>query len=94
MREVLKKLYKGEIHPEEEYYPKTEEQRQRLRKIGDTQERLLSGLSDRTKREWIDLLNEMNYASADDMEQAYIEGVRMGAALLMELLELKIDQSK
>jgi len=92
MREVLKKLYKGEIHPEEAYYPKTEEQRQRQRKIGDTQERLLSELNDRTKKEWIDLLNEMNYASADDMEQAYIEGMRMGAALMMELMNAKMEK--
>ena len=89
MNSILKELYHGMIHPEEEYQP-TEEIRQRRQAIDECQQNLLEKVKE------IDpelggkigrMIEEENRAGAMEMEEAYIQGMRMGARLALALLE-------
>ena len=88
MDEILNKLYRGMIHPEEEYQP-TEEIRRQRQAIDAHQRNLLESakemdpeLSERMK----EVFEAENSTDALEIEDVYIQGMRMGAQLAMALL--------
>jgi len=91
MDRILHELYHGMIRPEEEYRP-AQEVRQERRKLDTHQQALL----ERIQKIAPDIAAEMsrlfeaeNSADAMEMEQAYIQGMRMGARLTIALLREK-----
>ncbi|MBR3794778.1 MAG: hypothetical protein IKK34_01945 [Clostridia bacterium] len=84
MDSILAELYHGRLYPDA--LPLAKEQEENLSAVSRAQEEMLSILdekaADMCKRVW----EEMNAASARDCEIRYIQGMRMGARLTMELL--------
>lgn len=84
MDSILTKLYHGKIYPDA--LPLTKEQERNLSAVSKAQKEMLGMLDEKTadmcKRIW----EEMNAASARDCEIRYIQGMRMGARMIMELL--------
>jgi len=85
---ILEKFYKGKIHPGEQVMPIDKERYRKETLFEDKRQRLLDRLDEPIKRECLYLFEEANALSACDCEQAYIEGMRMGARLAAELLFL------
>ena len=93
MDSILQGLYHGMIHPEEEYQP-TEEIRQKRKELDALQQNLLKRLEmidPELSREMNELLEAENRADALEMEEIYIQGMRMGARLALALLNEKIQ---
>ena len=88
MESILKDLYHGRIHLEEEYQP-TKEIRQMRKKIDECQQALLEKLKEtepNLQKEMNALLEAENITDAMEMEEVYIQGMRMGAKLTLALL--------
>ena len=93
MDNVLKELYHGMIHPEEEYQPTVEIRRKR-QEIDERQRILLENTKEidpGLSREMKELLEAENNLDALEMEEIYIQGMRMGARLALALLDEKIQ---
>ncbi|MBQ7885757.1 MAG: hypothetical protein IJ313_02565 [Clostridia bacterium] len=89
MDKILQELYHGMIHPEEEYQPRGEEHCRKIKEIAAQKAALLEKLEQNNlelRREVEALLDATNAADAVDMEEAYIQGMRMGAKLALALL--------
>lgn len=84
---ILEALYHGMIHPEEMYYPMTEEHRKRRKEMDKKQEAMMKKLDAEGQRELEDLLDELGMLEAMRMEEVYTQGMRMGAQLVAELLD-------
>ena len=88
MDKILQELYHGMIHPEEAYRPMSEEQRQAQKQIEQKKNALLNGIEDsRLCEEIEDLLVQITALEAMEMEEVYIQGMRMGARLALGLME-------
>ncbi|MBR5301430.1 MAG: hypothetical protein IKU38_01175 [Clostridia bacterium] len=88
MDKVLQELYHGMIHPEEEYQP-AEEIRQERNRLDRQQQRLMEQLckiSSQICTEIEELFEAETAVDAMEMENAYIQGMRMGARLALALL--------
>lgn len=83
---ILEKFYKGKIHPGEQAAPIDRERCRRETLFEDKRQKVLAQLDETMKKECLYLFEEANAISAYDCEQAYIEGMRMGARLTAELL--------
>ena len=87
MRDVLSMLYHGNIRPEEEYQPKNRALLAGRRKYAANRDKLLAEIEDDAlKKKLISLLDERNELFADEMEDCYVQGMRMGARMAMALL--------
>ena len=91
MDRILHELYHGMIRPEEEYQP-AQEVRQERRKLDTRQQALL----ERIQKIAPDIAAEMsrlfeaeNSVDAMEMEQVYIQGMRMGARIALALTQEK-----
>ena len=89
MDNILQEFYHGMIHPEEEYRPMSEEhqqaQKQLTRKTAVLLERIAMSdaqLSDEVE----ELLNQTTALESMALEECYIRGMRMGARLMLGLL--------
>lgn len=93
MDNILHELYHGMIHPEEEYQPMGEIRRKR--QAIDERRRILlektKEIDPELSREMKELLEAENHADALEMEEIYIQGMRMGARLALALLNEKIQ---
>ena len=90
MDRILQELYHGMIHPEEEYRPMSEEHQQAQKQLTLETSALLEriGLKDARLRDEIEaLLNQATELEAMAMEESYIQGMRMGARLALELFK-------
>ena len=88
MPETLEAFYRGKLYPGEMKETKNAEQRRREYIFTERQNQLFDQLDQETKKACMGLFEEANALSACDCEQAYIEGMRMGARLAAELLFL------
>lgn len=89
MDNILQALYHGTLRPEEEYQP-TDECRQVRKKLTEQQTVLLEKLrviDPEMYREFLTMFEAENAADAMDLEEAYTQGMRMGARLALELLD-------
>ena len=88
MDKILQELYHGMIHPEEAYRPVSAEHRQAQKQVEQKKDALLKRIEDSCFREEIeDLLMQITALEAMEMEEAYIQGMRMGARLALELFK-------
>jgi len=91
MDNILQDLYHGLLHPEEEYQP-AERIRQERKHLDTRQQTLLERIHKfdlDLSREANELFEAENVADAMEMEDAYIQGMRMGAKLALALLNDK-----
>lgn len=92
MDKILQQLYQGTIHPQEDYRPILESYGQVRRKTSEKKQVLLDKIARENSELCIqveELLDEINAVSAMEMEDTYIQGMRMGARLVMALLKDK-----
>ena len=90
MDKILRELYHGAIHPEEAYRPMSEEHRQAQKQVEQEKSALLNRIEDSQLREEIeDLLVQITALEAMEMEDVYIQGMKMGARLALGLLDEK-----
>lgn len=83
---ILRELYRGNIHPGEQSQPLIWERSRKEEAFLERYQILLDQLEKPLQKECRTLIEEANAISAYDCEQAYIEGMRMGARLAVELL--------
>jgi len=92
MEDVLNKLYRGEIHPEETYRPEMPELIEMRRKFVERREALLSELDDKTRKKVQELLEERTFVSSYEIEDAYVQGMKLGARITAALLKDSKDE--
>lgn len=84
---VLHDLYHGKVHLEEDYKPKSKAVIAGRRKFAANCDRLLDEINDEDLRaKLMNLLDERNELLAAEMEDCYMQGMRMGARMTMALL--------
>ena len=84
---ILNQLYRGEIHPEENYRPVMPEVMEARNAFVAHREALLARLDEKTRREVQELFEERTLVASYETEDAYVQGMRMGAKLLAALLK-------
>ena len=83
---VLNQLYNGEIHPEENYRPLSPELIEAQREYQSHRDKLLEELDEKLRRRVLDLLEERSFVASYEMEDAFVQGMRLGARMAVELL--------
>jgi len=84
---ILNQLYRGEIHPEETYRPMMPELMKMRREFIEHRETLLSELDDKIKNRVRELLEERTLVSSYEIEDAYVQGMRLGAKMAAALMK-------
>jgi len=87
MRDLLRSMYKGRIHPEEKCCPDSEAYTEKLRELSVKQQGFLKMLDEKEKGACMSVWEEMTAVSALEVEEAYVSGMRLGAKLALELLK-------
>lgn len=92
MDSVLSQLYRGEIHPEETYQPVMTE----LIEVRDAfiahRDALLAELDEKTREKVQELFEERSFVSSYEIEDAYVQGMKMGARMAAALLKNETDE--
>ena len=84
---VLHDIYHGKVHWEEDYKPKSKAVLAGRKRYAANCNKLLDEIKDEElKAKLINLLEERNELFADEMEDCYVQGMRMGARMAMALL--------
>ena len=84
---VLHDIYHGKVHWEEDYQPKSKAVIAGRRRYAENRERLFAEIEDEAlKKKLMNLMDERNELFADEMEDCYVQGMRMGAQMAMALL--------
>ena len=89
MDKILQELYRGMVHPQEEYKPMGEEYRQAQKVLDQKREILLEQIGQNNpelRAEVEGMLERITALEAMEMEEVYIQGMRMGARLALGLL--------
>ena len=87
MESVLNQLYRGEIHPEESYHPMMMELIEMRKTFIKHRDTLLKELDGQIKEKVQILLEERTLVSSYEIEDAYVQGMRLGAKLAVSLLD-------
>ena len=86
MDSILNQLYRGEIHPEETYQPVMPE----LKGVRDAfiahRDALLAELDEEIRVKVQELFEERTFVSSYEIEDAYVQGMKMGARMTVALL--------
>lgn len=87
MDSILNQLYRGEIHPEETYQPMMPE----LMEVRDAfiahRDALLAELDEDIRVKIQELFDERTFVSSYEIEDAYVQGMKMGARMTAALLK-------
>lgn len=84
---VLHDMYHGKIQLEEDYKPSSEAVIVGRKRYAANRDKLLAEIEDDVlKKKLTSLLDERNELFADEMEDCYVQGMRMGARMAMALL--------
>ena len=83
---MLKRLYQGELRPEEQYRPRLKENCEKRKQLREREQALMKKLDENSQREILQFLDESNLIGYMEMEDVYIQGMQVGARLAMELL--------
>ena len=86
METILYDLYEGSIHPEESYRPQDAECVWARKKLAQKKQALLSCLPEEKQALLNEYFEEENEASAMEIRDSYIQGMRLGARLTAALL--------
>ena len=88
-KSILEDLYYGNIHPDEDYTPCTDEYRQiiaaHLEKTGTFQKRL-ADIDPELQRTYVHLTDDLTRMLPMEMCTIYIDGFRRGARMMLEIL--------
>jgi len=87
MDSILNQLYRGEIHPEENYRPVMPELIEMRREFVKHRDALLAELDENRRKKVMSLLEERTLVSSYELEDAYVQGMKLGARMAVELLE-------
>ena len=92
MDSILNQLYRGEIHPEETYQPVMTE----LIEVRDAfiahRDALLAELDEEIREKVQELFEERTFVSSYEIEDAYVQGMKMGARMTVALLKNQNDE--
>lgn len=87
MESILAALYHGQIFPEEQYSPKTQEfqalQREHLERYEDFIQQLPPALSERFKAIMDDIMLEIPF----EYQEMFTAGFRLGSRIMLEVLQ-------
>lgn len=90
MKSILSALYNGMIHPAEQYTPKAEEyQKIRRRNCCHYEDftKILQELDPPLDKQFIHILDEQVDELPYELSQMFISGFRLGARIMMEILQ-------
>lgn len=88
MESILKDMYHGRLQIQENMIL-PEVYNEKRHALVDAQEALLDALDEKTRRECLRVMEMQTALSAIETETAYVEGMKMGARMALELLEEK-----
>ena len=92
VEDILNMLYRGEIHPEETYQPMMPE----LMEVRDAfiahRDALLAELDEDICVKVQELFEERTFVSSYEIEDAYVQGMKMGARMTVALLKNQNDE--
>ncbi len=84
---VLHDMYHGKVHLEEDYKSKSKAVLVGRKRYAENRDRLFAEIEDEAlKKKLMNLLDERSELFADEMEDCYVQGMRMGARMAMALL--------
>ena len=86
MESILNQLYRGEIHPEETYRPVLPELIEVRKEFISHRDALLAELDEKTREKVQALFEERTFVSSYEIEDAYVQGMRLGARMTVALL--------
>ena len=86
MKTVLERLYDGEMRPEEINRPTDKAYLRLKREIKESEAGFIKRLDHSESGQFEDFMEMLRQASSMETEDAYIQGMRMGAQLILELL--------
>ena len=89
---ILKELFHGMIRPEESYRPISREHCMTRKKLAAQQAEIVAEvekLDPKLAQQMEIMLEDVNTVESMQMEELYIQGMRMGARLALALLEQK-----
>ena len=84
---ILNQLYRGEIHPEETYQPRMPELIEVRNAFIKHKDELLAEFDEKTRAKIQDLFDERTLVSSYEIEDAYVQGMQMGARMMAALLK-------
>jgi len=87
MESILNQLYRGELHPEEDYRPVMPELMEERKKYAVHRDAVLAQLDEQTREKVRELLDKRTFVSSYEVEDAYVQGMQMGAKLTAALLK-------
>ena len=87
MEDILNLLYRGELHPVENYRPMMPELIEARRAFVEHREALLVRLEEKMRKEVQELFEERTFVASYEIEDAYVQGMRLGARMAIGLLE-------
>lgn len=83
---LLHDFYLGKLRPEEQRTRIMEAHEQRMQALEQQEEDFCAALTQEQKRAYIALIDEYTGLLPAEAEEIYLDGMRMGARLAMELL--------
>ena len=92
MNNILNQFYRGEIHPEETYRPEMPEFIEMRRGFVERREALLAQLDDEIRKKVQELLEERTFVASYEIEDAYVQGMKLGARITAALLKDPKDE--
>lgn len=86
VKNLLERLYRGEIFPSEEIVPNSDEYRAAMNERGALEDKVLEGMSERQARLLEDYEAAIENTHRLDLQYTYAEGVRFGVRFMLETL--------
>ena len=87
--ELLRRLYFGEIHPWERTTPHDTDEQELNQRIDKSIQMLRSFMRTKELATLEQLLGDIDSLKAEETVQAFIDGYRLGAQLMLETLDFK-----
>lgn len=86
MQDLIEKLYNGEIYPAEKINPLLQDYRRKCHVSGELRERFEDNLPEQLKADFKAIILGQVELNALEMTQAFVDGYKLGAKLLIEVL--------
>ncbi len=87
--ELLRRLYYGEIHPWERTAPLDADEQELNQRINNSIQKLRGCMRTEENATLEQLLGDIDSLKAEETVQAFIDGYRLGAQLMLETLDFK-----
>ena len=91
--ELLRRLYYGEIHPWERTAPPDANEQELNQRIDKSNQALRGCMRTEENATLEQLLGDIDSLKAEETVQAFIDGYRLGAQLMLETLDFKLNSS-